>query len=179
VDEFPVALDLGSHSGLALKYLENSKGNVKTLFQTDLSEKMLLRDMDTKISSTLNPFLVVADEEFIPFADSSLDLVISNLSLHWVNDLPGTFTQIKQCLKPNGIFIASMFGEGTLVELRCTLLNFCNIFTLKKLFCSCRTRKRRGNLSPYFTICRDRRCRKSADPSKVCIAYCGCRNYQN
>jgi NADH dehydrogenase [ubiquinone] 1 alpha subcomplex assembly factor 5 len=66
--------------------------------------------------------LVVGDEEFIPFQKESLDLVISNLSLHWVNDLPGTFTQIRYTLKPDGLFLGSMFGENTLKELRSALI---------------------------------------------------------
>lgn len=39
---------------------------------------------------------VMADEEFLPFAPGSFDLVLSNLALHWVNDLPGALGQIKQ-----------------------------------------------------------------------------------
>lgn len=58
------------------------------------------------------------DEEFWPFERASLDLISSNLVLHSVNDLPGTLLQIKQSLKPDGLFIASMFGGETLRELR-------------------------------------------------------------
>lgn len=38
---------------------------------------------------------VHCDEEFLPFQNSKFDLVISNLSLHWVNDLPGVFAQVR------------------------------------------------------------------------------------
>jgi len=31
---------------------------------------------------------VVADEEFLPFAAESFDLVVSAMDLHWVNDCP-------------------------------------------------------------------------------------------
>lgn len=55
------------------------------------------------------------------FDDSSLDMVISNLSLHWVNDLPGCFKTIMKSLKPDGVFIASFFGADTLFELRSSL----------------------------------------------------------
>lgn len=48
-------------------------------------------------------------------------MVISNLSLHWVNDLPGCFGAIMKGLKPDGVFIASMFGSDTLFELRSAL----------------------------------------------------------
>jgi len=65
---------------------------------------------------------VVADEEFQPFAASSLDLVISNLSLHWTNDLPGALIQIRRALKPDGLFMAAMLGGNTLGELRQALI---------------------------------------------------------
>jgi len=47
---------------------------------------------------------------------------VSNLSLHWVNDLPGSFQQVKKCLKDDGVFIGSMFGGDTLQELRSAFL---------------------------------------------------------
>ena len=64
---------------------------------------------------------VIADEEFFPFRDQSLDLVISNLHLHATNDLPGVLAQIKRALKPDGLFIASIFGGESLHELRASL----------------------------------------------------------
>jgi ubiquinone/menaquinone biosynthesis C-methylase UbiE len=61
---------------------------------------------------------VVADDEWLPFAEESFDLVTSILALHAVNDLPGTLVQIRRVLKPDGLFIAAMFGGETLKELR-------------------------------------------------------------
>ncbi|HZS63769.1 MAG TPA: methyltransferase domain-containing protein [Xanthobacteraceae bacterium] len=61
---------------------------------------------------------VVADEEALPFRDGSLDLVVSALALHAVNDLPGTLLQIRRALKPDGLFLAALFGGDTLSELR-------------------------------------------------------------
>jgi SAM-dependent methyltransferase len=61
---------------------------------------------------------VIADEEVLPFADGSFDLVTSVLSLHAVNDLPGTLVQIRRALRPDGLFLAAMFGGETLRELR-------------------------------------------------------------
>lgn len=57
----------------------------------------------------------------LQFPADYLDLVISSLSLHWVNDLPGCFTKVIKSLKPDGVFIASMFGGDTLYELRSSL----------------------------------------------------------
>ena len=61
---------------------------------------------------------LVADEEALPFGDGSLDLVVSALSLQFVNDLPGTLIQIRRALKPDGLFLAALLGGDTLTELR-------------------------------------------------------------
>ncbi|MCD8526570.1 MAG: methyltransferase domain-containing protein, partial [Alphaproteobacteria bacterium] len=62
-----------------------------------------------------------ADAEFLPFAASSLDLFISNFTLHNTNDLPGALIQIRRALKPDGLFIGAMVGGETLFELRSVL----------------------------------------------------------
>lgn len=64
---------------------------------------------------------VVADDEFLPFAPASFDLIVASLSLHWVNDLPGALIQLRQALKPDGLFLASLPALGTLAELRTAL----------------------------------------------------------
>jgi SAM-dependent methyltransferase len=51
-------------------------------------------------------------------APASLDLVISALGLHFVNDLPGVMAQIRRALKPDGLLLAAMLGGDTLTELR-------------------------------------------------------------
>jgi SAM-dependent methyltransferase len=61
---------------------------------------------------------VAADLEALPFRDGSLDLVVSGLALHFVNDLPGTLVQIRRALKPDGLFVAALLGGDTLTELR-------------------------------------------------------------
>jgi len=61
---------------------------------------------------------VIADDEFLPFTDETFDLVTSVLSLHSVNDLPGALVQIRRVLKPDGVFLAALFGGETLRELR-------------------------------------------------------------
>lgn len=108
---FPLALDLGCHAGELADSLAG-RGGIQTLVQSDLSPAMARQG---------SGLTVVADEEQLPFAPESFDLIVSNLSLHWVNDLPGALTQIRQALKPDGLFIATLFGGGTLPELRTAL----------------------------------------------------------
>jgi NADH dehydrogenase [ubiquinone] 1 alpha subcomplex assembly factor 5 len=64
---------------------------------------------------------VAADEEFLPFAAGSFDLIVASLSLHWVNDLPGALLQLRQALRPEGLLLASLPALGTLAELRAAL----------------------------------------------------------
>ena len=65
---------------------------------------------------------VVADEELLPFGADRFDAVFGIMSLHKVNDLPGTLVQIRHCLKPDGLLLAAFPGGGTLGELREALL---------------------------------------------------------
>eukprot|EP01116_Phalansterium_solitarium_P012627 TRINITY_DN29093_c0_g1_i1.p1 TRINITY_DN29093_c0_g1~~TRINITY_DN29093_c0_g1_i1.p1 ORF type:complete len:341 (+),score=105.36 TRINITY_DN29093_c0_g1_i1:302-1324(+) len=119
----PVACDLGSQAGFLVQHLQQAA--IDTLYHTEMSERMLQRDAayDAARLSRLRPRRVLADDEFVPFGAQSLDLVMSSMSLHWVNDLPGTFAQVLHALKPDGVFLAAMLGgEHTLHELRTALL---------------------------------------------------------
>jgi len=71
-----------------------------------------------KVDSVISAQDVAMDEEALPFADLSLDLVVSALSLQFVNDLPGTLIQIRRALKPDGLLLAALIGGETLTELR-------------------------------------------------------------
>ncbi|MDX8533837.1 methyltransferase domain-containing protein [Mesorhizobium sp. VK25A] len=68
-----------------------------------------------------NPGLV-APAETVPFEESSLDLVVSLLSLHAMNDIPGMLAQIRRSLRPDGLFLGALAGAGTLAELRESML---------------------------------------------------------
>lgn len=112
--KFPRVLDLGCHTGQFSRVLDPLATGTHTLVQTDISAPMLKRASGLRLA---------ADEEALPFADQSFDLVVSNLSLHWVNDLPGTLIQINRCLKPDGLFLAAFLGGDTLCELRAAFLD--------------------------------------------------------
>ncbi len=104
---FEVALDLGAHQGWRASAIATR------LIACDISPAMLAHTPGLKL---------VADEEALPFAPASFDLVVSAGSLHWVNDLPGCLLQIRQILKPDGFFIATLIGGNSLHELRSCLL---------------------------------------------------------
>jgi SAM-dependent methyltransferase len=113
--DFPVAVDLGSRDGAFAVALADSDAadKVGVLLQTDLSEAMLADRPGPRL---------VADEERLPFAPESLDLVVSSLALHWTNDFVGALIQIREALKPDGLFLGAMLGGETLIELRAALM---------------------------------------------------------
>ena len=113
--DFPRAVDLGARNGWFARSLSQSDAAARVgfLVETDLSPKML---------AGRDGLRLVADEERLPFAAGSLDLVVSTLALHWTNDVVGALIQIRRALKPDGLFIGSLLGGATLTELRQSLL---------------------------------------------------------
>ncbi len=104
---FAIGLDLGTPGDHAAKALETSRqidGLIVCDPFADVRDKSLTR--------------TTVDEEALPFAEASFDLVVSLLALHWINDLPGTLVQIRRALKPDGLFLAALLGGETLIELR-------------------------------------------------------------
>ncbi len=57
------------------------------------------------------------DEEILPQSKQRYDLILSNLNMHFINQIPQFLVQVKDLLKPDGVFIASFFGEENLSEL--------------------------------------------------------------
>ena len=80
-------------------------------------------DLSARMAALSGAPALALDEEFLPFAPASFDLVIAPLALHWVNDLPGALIQIRRALAPGGLFLASLPLLGTLAELRAALLD--------------------------------------------------------
>ncbi len=78
-------------------------------------------DLSPRMAAINGGLCVAADEEWLPFASASFDLIVANLSLHTINDLPGALIQMRQALRPEGLFLASLPVLGTLGELRQTL----------------------------------------------------------
>lgn len=76
------------------------------------------RELSAKLpKSKLGKIMVCETLEQLPTGDN-FDLILSLLRLQSENDLPGAIIQLRQKLKPDGLFIAAMFGGDTLTELR-------------------------------------------------------------
>ncbi len=106
--DFRRALDLGCGGGIVTEHLR-ARGT--SVVPADAS-----RAFATRAGG------VQCDEDRLPFADGSFDLVVSIGALDTVNDLPGALTLIRRCLRPDGLFLAAMAGAGSLPRLKSAML---------------------------------------------------------
>ncbi len=114
VRRFDCAVDLGTPGeGLARVLINSSK--VAVVIRANESA-VSLRGLG--LQERREPLAIVADEEALPFRAGTIDLLVSALSLQFVNDLPGTLAQIRRALKPDGLLLAALVGGDTLTELR-------------------------------------------------------------
>lgn len=126
-------MELGCGLGHVGRYLNND--NVENYILCDASERYLEKATEPEGIPTRK--IKVDEENEFNFNETSIDLVLSCLSLHWVNNLPGTFKRIQQSLQPDGVFLAALLGGDTLYELRGSL-------QLAEL-------ERRGGVSPHIS----------------------------
>ncbi len=110
---FDLAADLGTPTAAVRMALSRTGAVGRIIAASPLPE--LAEELEPP---DFAPLRVVADEEALPFAPASLDLVVSALALQTVNDLPGVLVQVRRCLKPEGRLIAALLGGDTLTELR-------------------------------------------------------------
>ena len=106
---FPLVLDLGCGGGAMARALAG-RGTI------------VAADPALACAAAASPPRLVAEPEALPFAAGSFDLVVSNLLLHWTNDLPGALLQLRHILRPDGLLLASLWGGETLGELRQALI---------------------------------------------------------
>ncbi|KAI0970880.1 S-adenosyl-L-methionine-dependent methyltransferase [Xylaria arbuscula] len=150
--EYPRVLDFGANSCNIARALTRENPDpspevpvsdpiatkIGHLLAVDSSESMLYRDANLEFNSQINMAReVLTHEETLPYDANSFDLVLSSLSMHWINDLPGVLAQINNVLKPDCAFIGAMFGGDTLYELRTSL--------------QLAEQERRGGISPHVS----------------------------
>ncbi|MBK8158966.1 MAG: methyltransferase domain-containing protein [Rhodospirillaceae bacterium] len=112
---FPLAADISPYPGVLsdLRAAMNPDlGGIETLIETG----------PVPLPAGHGNPRIVCDEEALPFRAGSLDLILSCLGLHWVNDLPGALVQMRDALRPDGLFLGVMLGGETLHELRQCLM---------------------------------------------------------
>ncbi|KAJ4304822.1 hypothetical protein N0V90_000350 [Kalmusia sp. IMI 367209] len=129
---FPHVLDLGANACNLARQLtfpsEDSpdagprSNRVGKLTAAESSETLLFRDADLPFNKELDIAReVLSTSETLPYEANTFDAVLSSLSMHWINDLPGVLAQVNNILKPDSPFIGVMMGGDSLFELRTSL----------------------------------------------------------
>ena len=101
--DFPDAVDLSAHPDPFARRLADSSAADR------IGVPAVVGDRDARAAPGAAP---------LGLDDHSRDLIVSLMSLHWANDLPGALVQIRRALRPDGLFLGTLLGAGTLKELR-------------------------------------------------------------
>ncbi|WP_117196110.1 methyltransferase domain-containing protein [Rhizobium terrae] len=110
--QFETAVELHGGTGItAREALATGKVDIMRRVETDPAFARTGEPVET------------ATLEDVPLEPASVNLVLSPLALHLVNDTPGALVRIRRALKPDGLFLAAIPGAGTLAELRDVLLS--------------------------------------------------------
>ena len=121
-------LDLGSATGGALPGLQERYPQAQ-LLALDFALPMLRATVPAavpwhaRIAASLRkkaapPLGVQADMASLPFKSGALDMVWSNLALHWLDDPEPAIREANRVLAVDGLFMFSTLGPDTLSELR-------------------------------------------------------------
>lgn len=113
-------LDAGSGTGFVSQLMAKRFPKAK-ITALDLARNMLIQAREKRsFKQRWNKqfHYVNAEVENLPFADASVELIISGLTLQWCQDLPKVFAEFRRVLAPGGLLLFSSFGPDTLKELR-------------------------------------------------------------
>jgi malonyl-CoA O-methyltransferase len=106
-----VILDVGAGTGYISALLKKCYP-CADIIALDFVEAILSQNTDKNILS------LCADAAHLPFADASVDLIVSGVMLPWCENAEAIFAQVQRVLKPGGLFLFSTFGPDTLGEVR-------------------------------------------------------------
>lgn len=113
-------LDLGAGTGYCSRGLADKYPKAK-IYAVDIAAAMMqyarqsipwLRKLKKRDQ------FIVSDANQLAFADNSMDVIFSNLTLQWCPQLERVFNEFRRILKPGGMLLFSTFGPDTLKELR-------------------------------------------------------------
>jgi malonyl-CoA O-methyltransferase len=123
-----VVIDAGCGTGHALKGLADRFPDAR-LLAVDAAPAMLARARYAAGAGAAPGWIrrwlgsgpvqpVAADFDRLPFPDSSIGCIWSNLALHWAADPSATFAEWHRVLVTEGLVLFSILGPDTLKELR-------------------------------------------------------------
>lgn len=112
-----LVVDLGAGTGDLVLSLSD-RFRQATVVAVDIAESMLRVARTKSGGRDAGKRFLCADAERLPFRDASVDLVVSNATLQWLNNPDRLFAECLRALRPGGLLMFSTFGPDTLSELR-------------------------------------------------------------
>jgi malonyl-CoA O-methyltransferase len=113
---FPASHIVGADASWAmLQTVQGRQAGVKSSMNRLLG-KWIPEKMATRLQSAAG--LVCSDFANLPLAGNSVDLLWSNLALHWHPQPDRVFAEWRRLLRVNGLLMFSCFGPDTFQELR-------------------------------------------------------------
>ncbi len=110
-------LDVGAGTGAASRALAKKYRQAEVI-GVDLAFEMLQVGRDRRLLRRARRQDVCADAEALPFTHASAELVFSNLTMQWCNELDAVMQECQRVLRPGGLLLFSTLGPDTLSELR-------------------------------------------------------------
>jgi len=111
-----VVLDVGAGTGHCTQQLIKRYRSAKVI-ALDIALAML-HQTKRRCGRFRRPRLICADAETLPLIDAGIDVIYSNLTLQWCNDLEQTLREFQRVMTPGGLLTFTTFGPETLQELR-------------------------------------------------------------
>lgn len=112
-----VVVDIGAGTGDVARRLAGRYRGA-TVIALDIADHMLRVARAKSRRWFSKQRFVCADAEGLPLIDESVDMLVSNVTLQWCNQLDWAFGECRRVLKPGGLLTFSSFGPDTLTELR-------------------------------------------------------------
>lgn len=111
-NEVGVVLDLGAGTGYFSAQISRLFPLAQVL-QMDIAAGMLLQCRLREPKSTQ----LQADIDRLPFSETSVDIIFSNLSLQWCNQSLGLFSDLYNIMSEDGVAVMTTLAKGSLFEM--------------------------------------------------------------
>ncbi len=110
-------LDFGCGTGFFSQALQQRYPQA-CVIGVDVAQGMLTYAKSKANLESMMETYLLTETMRLPLQDNSIDMIFSNIVLHWCADLSRILCELRRVLRPEGLFMFSILGPDTLHELR-------------------------------------------------------------